>query len=161
VSESLPARFEVGQKVALRVDNHKVGVVIKVLPHYSGQSRYRVFHGSDEKEYDEKQLVPDRSGPEGANDLIAALREGRFVAPDEFRARVTSERLAHPAVDSLYAMRAARILHVPFQYKPLLRLLRADQPRLLIADDVGVGKTIEAGRSPLLSRIWPAAPTAG
>ena len=145
VSESRVARFEVGEKVALRVDNQKVGVVIGVIPHGTGQSRYRVFHGPDEREYDEKQLVLDRSGPAIASDLIAALREGRFVALDEFRARVTSERLAHPAVDSLYAMRAARILHVPFQYKPLLRLLRADQPRLLIADDVGVGKTIEAG----------------
>lgn len=145
MSQSLPARFYVGEKVALRVDNHKVGVVIRVIPHGSGQPRYRVFHGPDEKEYDEQQLVLDRSGPDGPNDLIAALQEGRFVAPDEFRARVTSERLAHPTVDSLYAMRAARIMHVPFQYKPLLRLLRADQPRLLIADDVGVGKTIEAG----------------
>ena len=145
MSQSLPARFDVGERVALRVDNHKVGVVMRVIPHGSGRPRYCVFHGPDEKEYDEQQLVPDRSGSQSPDDLIAALQEGRFLAPAEFRARVTSERLAHPAVDSLYAMRAARILHVPFQYKPLLRLLRADQPRLLIADDVGVGKTIEAG----------------
>lgn len=145
VTRSRPARFEVGEKVALRVDNHKVGVVVRVIPHGSGQPRYRVFHGPDEKEYDAKQLVLSRGGSESPDDLIAALQEGRTVTPDEFRARVTSERLAHPAIDSLYAMRAARILHVPFQYKPLLRLLRADQPRLLIADDVGVGKTIEAG----------------
>ncbi|PXW30396.1 UNVERIFIED_CONTAM: SNF2 domain-containing protein [Williamsia faeni] len=145
VAQSRAARFEVGEKVALRVDDHKVGVVIRVIPHGTSQPRYRVFHGPDEREYDEKQLVLDRSGSESPSDLIAALEEGRFLAPDEFRARVTSERLAHPAINSLYAMRAARILHVPFQYKPLLRLLRADQPRLLIADDVGVGKTIEAG----------------
>jgi ATP-dependent helicase HepA len=141
----MPGRFEIGEKVALRVDDDTVGVVIRVIPHGSGPPRYRVFHGPDEREYDEEQLVPERRGSGGPDDLTTALLQGRFVTPDEFRARVTSERLAHPAVDALYAMRAARIMHVPFQYKPLLRLLRADQPRLLIADDVGVGKTIEAG----------------
>jgi ATP-dependent helicase HepA len=145
VTPSGAARFEVGEKVALRVDHHKVGVVIRVIPHGAGQPRYRVFHGPDEQEYDEQQLVSEDSRSESPNDLIAALRRGQLVRLEEFRARVTSERLAHPDIDSLYAMRAARIMHIPFQYKPLLRLLRADQPRLLIADDVGVGKTIEAG----------------
>jgi ATP-dependent helicase HepA len=60
-------------------------------------------------------------------------------------ARLTAERLSNPQIDHLYALHAARIRFVPFQLKPLLRFLHADQPRLLIADEVGVGKTIEAG----------------
>ena len=65
--------------------------------------------------------------PMKLDDLFAALQQNQLAPLDEFRARITSERLAHPDIDSLYAMRAARIMHVPFQYKPLLRLLRADQ----------------------------------
>src|SRR5439155_7286691 len=65
--------------------------------------------------------------------------------PEEFRARLTAARLGHPLTDNIYALHAARIQFIPFQFKPLLRLLRSDQPRLLIADEVGVGKTIEAG----------------
>ncbi|MHB8644184.1 MAG: SNF2-related protein [Thermomicrobiales bacterium] len=64
---------------------------------------------------------------------------------DIFRARLTAARLSRPQIDTLYALHAARIQYIPFQFKPLLRFLRADQPRLLIADEVGVGKTIEAG----------------
>jgi hypothetical protein len=36
----------------------------------------------------------------------------------------------------------------PYQFGPLIMALRMDPVRLLVADDVGVGKTIEAGLSP-------------
>jgi ERCC4-related helicase len=42
----------------------------------------------------------------------------------------------------------------PYQFVPLIMALRLDQVRLLIADDVGIGKTVEAGliASELLAR---------
>ena len=39
----------------------------------------------------------------------------------------------------------ARVDFIPYQYRPVLKFIKADLPRLLIADSVGVGKTIEAG----------------
>jgi superfamily II DNA or RNA helicase len=143
VEDSVAASFAIGQRVALRVDRSRTGVVVGIPARGGTAPRYRVFHGPDERDYDKDQLVAEAVDEGDA--LLEALARGQFITPHEFRARLTAARLAHPAIDDLYAMRAARILHVPFQYKPLLRLLRADQPRLLIADDVGVGKTIEAG----------------
>ena len=64
---------------------------------------------------------------------------------DEFHAYLTSLQIRYPAISALYSLNAARIDFIPYQYRPVLKFIKADLPRLLIADSVGVGKTIEAG----------------
>ncbi|MDE2820190.1 MAG: SNF2-related protein [Chloroflexota bacterium] len=137
--------FELGQMVELKADPSRKGSVIEKLQPVGGLHRYRVFHSAgNTQDYFENQLIPSVP-PSTSTDLAIALQNGDFTPADEFRARITAERLSNPQADSLYSLHAARIQFIPFQLKPLLRFLRADQPRLLIADEVGVGKTIEAG----------------
>lgn len=47
--------------------------------------------------------------------------------------------------DAILAVQPGRLRIEPYQLVPLARALRMNRPRLLIADDVGLGKTIEAG----------------
>ena len=141
-------RFKIGQIVELAADPKRRGPVIGILKSDSGNHRYRVFHTDDNSpEYYEDQLRPSASSTAATEleELEVALRNQNFISPEEFRARITAERISTPQTDTLYSLHAARIQYIPFQFKPLLRFLRADQPRLLIADEVGVGKTIEAG----------------
>lgn len=53
----LAPRFVIGQRVALRVNRSRKGVIVGVLASRGTASRYRVFHGPGEREYDEDQLV--------------------------------------------------------------------------------------------------------
>lgn len=137
--------FHLGQLVCLRADPSRSGPVIEILPPAGGRSRYRVFHSPTQTlEYHEDQIV-DAGDTFKTPRLLETLKAGQWLDVDNFRARLTAARLSHPQIDNLYALQSARIQFIPFQFKPLLRFLRADQPRLLIADEVGVGKTIEAG----------------
>ncbi|HZW35202.1 MAG TPA: hypothetical protein VFF52_31055, partial [Isosphaeraceae bacterium] len=46
---------------------------------------------------------------------------------------------------ALVAVQPGRLRIEPYQLVPVARCLRMTRPRLLLADDVGLGKTIEAG----------------
>lgn len=141
----MQTRFQSGDVVVLRASHDRQGVVVAILPAVAGSHRYSVFHGSGNvREYAEEQLIAVQS-ENPADALLQALAGESSRDLATFRARLTAARLAHPLIDTLYALQAARITFIPFQFKPLLRLIRSDQPRMLIADEVGVGKTIEAG----------------
>ena len=76
---------------------------------------------------------------------IEPADEPSLISADILRAHLTSLHLLSPSTANLYSLRSGRVHFVPYQYRPVVRLIRADRPRLLIADEVGVGKTIEAG----------------
>ena len=137
--------FSVGQQVALKAEPSRQGVIIEVLPAVRGSIRYRIYHSPTEiREYDAEQIMMWQFH-QPISRLEEVLYAGPRLKPDEFIARLTARRLNLPQADVLYALRAGRLHFIPFQFKPLLRFLRADRFRMLIADEVGVGKTIEAG----------------
>lgn len=71
--------------------------------------------------------------------------EEPFIPLSSIRNYLSSYIIRHPTTSSLYSLNAARINLIPYQFKPVVKIIKADQPRLLIADSVGIGKTIEAG----------------
>ena len=53
--------------------------------------------------------------------------------------------IKNPLSDILYSYNTNRLTPEPHQYKPLIKFLNSENNRILIADEVGLGKTIEAG----------------
>jgi len=128
------ALFQVGEIVVLTSNPALSMPVIEILPG-SGERRYRVFQNGAKATYYESQLQA----------LANVGDERQLIPADELRARLTSLQILSPSTANLFSLRSGKIQFVPYQYRPVLKLIRADRPRLLIADEVGVGKTIEAG----------------
>jgi superfamily II DNA or RNA helicase len=64
---------------------------------------------------------------------------------ERFGATLTRGKLETALTDTVFSFRATRTVFRPYQFKPVLRLLQTGATRVLIADEVGLGKTIEAG----------------
>lgn len=125
--------FHQTQIVRQKSSPAKSGPVLRVMPG-APQNRYEVFMDGRAQTFYADQLEATKQAQEEA-----------MVPLSEFRARLTSQFLQHPGIATLYSLHAARVDYVPYQFRPVIKFIRSDRPRLLIADEVGVGKTIEAG----------------
>lgn len=87
---------------------------------------------------DELDYFPDDDDPEAW-----VAQEPAPVG--DFAATLTRAKLEGSFTDTVFSFRATRTIFRPYQFKPVIKLLQTGKSRILIADEVGLGKTIEAG----------------
>jgi SNF2 family DNA or RNA helicase len=74
------------------------------------------------------------------------LLEKRLMGrAEDLRRLITFEKLKGTLDEVIYSMEAAQIDFLPYQFKPVLKFNQSRTQRLLLADEVGLGKTIESG----------------
>lgn len=134
-------RFDIGQNVKL-VTSGKIGTINKVIEGHS-EYAYKLMIDGTTRVYAEKYLEPY---VDTENEIIESIEANLFGDADDLALFETWFRLKKPIEGNLYSYLSSRTLFNPYQFKPLLKFISpSSEERLFIADEVGVGKTIETG----------------
>ena len=121
--------IKVGDVVSLVSDVSTIGAVTEI----EGNKYSVLINGTIQSFYGE-QIQP-----------LKPKRKTNNLPIKKVRSSLTAYQINYPGNSNLYSLNSARIDFVPYQFRPALKMIKAETPKLLVADDVGVGKTIEAG----------------
>ncbi len=90
----------------------------------------------------ESQLEQVHSLQMSPLDMLEAKKLGR---PVDLRRTLTHVKLSGRLADVIYSMEATNTDFYAYQFKPVVKVLESPSNGILITDEVGLGKTIEAG----------------
>jgi superfamily II DNA or RNA helicase len=134
--------FNDGDNVRLKGERDRVGRVVGQVRQYAGKAWRKVQFPDGQVENHPEDSLELYAGPQDVETLLCS---GTFGTRKSLTRLLTIRKIQRPLSNNVYSFQASRTAFYPHQLKPVLKFLESPKNRLLIADEVGLGKTIEAG----------------
>lgn len=132
-----------GDKVRKKANPSRVGVLTSETSGSAARLRYLVVFPDGEEFVlaESLEVVAGKS----TLDPFDCIKNGRFGRVPDLRGAITFYRLSGKLANLIYSLNTTNTQFLPYQFKPVMQFLDSPSNGLLIADEVGLGKTIEAG----------------
>lgn len=135
--------MEIGDKVYLKNNQNKQGILQKKIVKNDRVFWYIKFD-KQITQYPESYLA--LCNDDGVfDDLPTLISKNIFQPIEAVRREITKIRLNGNLNDMLYSMGTTNTDFYAHQFKPVMKIINSASNSVLIADEVGLGKTIEAG----------------
>lgn len=136
------AKFSKGDTI-IHVETQRKGVIKEVRPYARGRQVYIVRY--DDADNDDRCLEQKLDFHFDMNDPFERVKKGIFENRDQFVLVNTTYKINNSNNNTISSLKASKTIFKAYQFKPLLKFLNSYTRRILVADEVGLGKTIEAG----------------
>jgi len=134
--------METGQRIRIKANPGRFGYYTGKSMERAGKKLLQVRFPDATQYYPENELEVINQGKQHPLDL---LEEGRIGRAADLRRLLTHVKLSGRLANLLYSMEVTNTDFYAYQFKPVLKMLNSVGNGILIADEVGLGKTIEAG----------------
>lgn len=131
-----------GDQVRLKDNPGRTGVVVAGPRCRAGSMKYQVQFPDRADWHTESLLEIENTSND---DALDSFKKGILGRASDLRSNLTLLRLNGRLADLIYSMEMTNTDFYPYQFKPVLNFLDSPSNSILIADEVGLGKTIEAG----------------
>ncbi|HMV38173.1 MAG TPA: SNF2-related protein [Plasticicumulans sp.] len=136
------SRWQAGMPVRLLDDPGQTGVVTGLTRERGEVQWVQVRFPAGCQYYADYELETLDAAPADPYDRVLA---GRFGRTEDLRRQLTRIQLSGRLANLIYSLDTTATDFYAHQFKPVLSFLESPCNGLLIADEVGLGKTIEAG----------------
>ncbi len=132
-----------GDKVRIKANPGRVGIATNEFDGPEHRLKVLVtFHDGEEDFVLVKSLEKVQRTVQGPFDMV---KSGRYGRVEDLRGTITQHRLSGKLANLIYSLNTTNTKFLAYQFKPVLQFLDSPTNGILIADEVGLGKTIEAG----------------